>query len=156
VTRDPDIEFMHRAIELALEAEREGNLPIGALLTLDGEVVATGASTLVQPVFDPGGHAETNAVRSADPAIWQRAGELTCYTTLEPCIMCFGTLVLHSVGRIVFGAHDEAGGARFIRDHLPPFYDTHSVPTWQGPLLPEECDPLYERARRRFEALFEA
>jgi tRNA(adenine34) deaminase len=150
-----DLEFLQRAVELALEAEANGNLPIGALLILDGETVAEGASTLLQPTFDPGGHAEINAVRSADPAIWERAAEVTCYTTLEPCIMCFGTLVLHGVGRIVFGAHDVRGGARFLRNHLPPFYDDHPTPTWDGPLLPVVCDPLYERADARFEELFD-
>lgn len=151
MTRETDIEFLQRAVDLALAAESEGNLPIGALLTLDDEIVAEGSSTLLLPRFDPGGHAETNAVRQVEPRLWRRAAEMTCYTTLEPCIMCFGTLVLHGVGRIVFGATDVRGGARFIRQHLPPFYDDHPQPRWIGPLLSDVCDPLYERADPMFE-----
>lgn len=148
-----DGEYMERAITLALQAEAEGNLPVGALLVLDDQVIAEGASQLLVPTYNPGGHAEMRAIGEVDVALWPRALEMTCYTTLEPCLMCFGALLLHGVGRVVFGSLDVLGGASPILDHLPPYYETAHVPEWVGPLMPEQCDPLYERADELFRNL---
>lgn len=145
--------WMQRAIELALASEREGNLPVGAVVTLDGEAVGEGYSAVLEPEYNPGRHAEVVALRDVDNELWPRAGEMTCYTTLEPCVMCAGTLLLHGIGRVVFGARDRLGGAECILDHLPPYYDEGGVYDWEGPLLPDECDPLYERAHEAFEQL---
>ena len=150
---DADVEFMHRAIELALASEQEGNLPVGAVITLDGDIIGRGYSAVVEPTYTPGRHAEIMALEDVDDALWPRAGEMTCYTTLEPCVMCAGTLLLHGIGRVVFGAVDQLGGAGCILDHLPPYYDEGGVYSWEGPLLPDECDPLYRRVDAAFEAL---
>ena len=75
---------------------------------------------------------------------------MTCYTTLEPCVMCFGALLLHGVGRVVFGAYDTLGGAGTLLQHLPPYYEDARVFEWEGPLMPEVCDPLYARADELF------
>lgn len=145
---------MDRAIDLALQAEHSGSLPIGAVIVLDGEIIAEGASAIITPHYHPGRHAETEALTKVDVALWKRAGEMTCYTTLEPCVMCYGALLLHGVGRIVFGANDPEGGASAILGNLPPFYgDKTRLPEWLGPVLPEQCDPLYVRARKVFEAI---
>ena len=145
-----DIEFMNRAVELALEAEQEGNLPIGALLVLDGAVIGEGKSELLSPTYMPGNHAEILALRQVDPYIWPRAQEITCYTTLEPCVMCFGTLLLHGIGRVVFGATDVLGGGGPLLEHLPRYYETAPVFSWEGPLMSDVCDPLYHRADAAF------
>ena len=143
---------LERAVALALAAERAGNLPVGAVLARGATVVAEAGNTLLVPRYDPGGHAETTALRRVPAGAWSEPGALTCYTTLEPCVMCMGALLLHGVRRVVFGAFDPAGGARFVLPHLPPYYAPGTL-AWVGPALPEVCDPLYHRTRARFETL---
>ncbi len=144
---------LERAVELALQSERAGNLPVGALLTLDGAIIAEGTSSVLSPLYDPGAHAEKNALAAVDKALWPRAREMTCYSTLEPCVMCMGALLLHGVGRVVFGANDVDGGAGRMLPHLPPYYAGREIFEWVGPLLPEVCDPLYRRVDARFAKL---
>lgn len=145
-----DEEMMSRAIALAIEAEREGNVPVGAVLVLDQAVIGEGKSTVLEPLYDPGRHAEIEAIARVEKSLWPRAREMTCYTTLEPCVMCAGTLLLHGVGRVVFGARDVLGGAGEMLHHLPPYYDGGGVYRWEGPVDPERCDPLYRRADALF------
>lgn len=144
---------MKRAIELARQGELDGNVPVGAVIVLDGEIIAEGNSRLLEPEYHPGRHAECEALRAVPVELWPRAGEMTCYSTLEPCVMCAGTLLLHGVGRVVFGAVDKLGGAGGILNHLPPYYDEGGVYRWDGPLMPAECDPLYARADEIFAEL---
>ena len=148
-----DLDFMRRAVELALDAESKGNLPIGALIVVEGDIVAEGQSELLAPRYSPGRHAEMRALSAVDDALWPVARTMTCYTTLEPCVMCFGALLLHGVGRVVFGARDVLGGGGTLLDHLPPYYETAPVFAWEGPILPQVCDPLYQRADDMFAAL---
>ena len=146
--------FIERAVALALEAEERGDIPVGCVITLDGEVVVEAGNRLLSEGYQPRRHAEQEALASVPIALWPRAKEMTCYTTLEPCLMCFGSLLLCGVGRVVFGALDVKGGARFVFDSLPPFYaDGRGVPVWVGPVLPEACDPLYQRVDARFRTL---
>lgn len=149
-----DINYLHRAVGLALEAERVGNLPIGAVITLDNEVIAEAGNALLVPHYHPGRHAEIEALRRVPESLWPLAREMTCYTTLEPCVMCMGTLLLHGVGRVVFGAQDREGGGGQMLSRLPIYYaGGDCTPLWVGPLLPEVCDPLYERVNLLFDAL---
>ena len=105
-----ELPYLERAIELALSAEQQGNLPIGAVVTLDGKILGEGSNRMASPQYNPGRHAEIEALRAVRPEAWERAAEMTCYSTLEPCVMCTGTLLLHGVGRVVFGASDVGGG----------------------------------------------
>ena len=89
-----ELPFLERAIALALAAEKKGNLPIGAVIVLDGEIIGEGGNRIASPQYDPGRHAEIEAIRSVPLEAWPRAWEITCYSTLEPCIMCTGTLLL--------------------------------------------------------------
>ncbi len=143
--------FMERAIELARVSEREGNPPVGAVVVLDGGIVAEGRSMPFEPVYDPGRHAEIVALEGVSTPLWSRAEEMTCYTTLEPCVMCAGTLLLHRIGRVVFGARDERGGAGETLEHLPAYYDEAPVYEWEGPVMPGACRPLAERVEEMFE-----
>ena len=146
-----ELPFLERAIALALAAEKKGNLPIGAVIVLDGEIIGEGGNRIASPQYDPGRHAEIEAIRSVPLEAWPRAWEITCYSTLEPCIMCTGTLLLHGVGRVVFGASDVGGDGGAILTHLPAFFDGGAgVPEWVGPVLEESCNPLFERARALF------
>lgn len=153
MSRRTDKKFMRRAIALATAAEEAGNIPVGAVIVLDAEVVAEGQSTVLRPEYHPGRHAEVEALRRVDTGLWPRAREMTCYSTLEPCVMCAGALLLHGVGRVVFGADDTLGGASSILEHLPAYYDEGGVFDWIGPLMPRECDLLYRRADELFESL---
>lgn len=158
-----DAKFMHRAIGFALLAEREGNLPVGAVITLHGEVVAEGRSTIWVPKFEATRHAEMEAIRAVPTNLWGSSEEMNLYTTLEPCLMCFGSILLHGIGRVVFGSSDSYGGASSVLPHLPPYFQERFENTeWLGPIMPSECDPLHERllgleeGRRRDEGMFEA
>jgi tRNA(adenine34) deaminase len=71
---------------------------------------------------------------------------MTLYTTLEPCLMCMGAILIHRIGRVVFGAKDKHGGAMCIAGHMPVAFETLLQSTkWEGPALPEECDVLSKR-----------
>jgi tRNA(adenine34) deaminase len=149
-----DTEFMFRALQVALAAEARGNLPVGAVITLDDVIVAEAGSSILVPVYHPGRHAETEALRAVPVELWARSRDMTCYTTLEPCVMCFGALLLHGVGRVVFGAEDKKGGARTVLAHLPEYYaDGVGTPQWVGPVMAQACDQLYFRAAARFDQL---
>lgn len=149
-----DNEYISRAIRLALDAESRGNLPVGAVITLDEIVIAEAGSSILTPIYHPGRHAETEALRQVPSELWPRSREMTCYTTLEPCVMCFGALLLHGVGRVVYGAEDSEGGATAVLGHLPRYYAGGvGVPEWVGPVAPGECDELYMRVGERFERL---
>jgi tRNA(adenine34) deaminase len=151
-----DAALLARAVELALANEARGGLPVGAVIALDGQIIAEGASEVPGPPYHPGRHAEMQALARVEVGLWPRACEMTVVTTLEPCLMCYGACLLHGIGRIVFGALDERGGARFIRPHLPPYYATGEGPggpAWIGPLDPATCKPLYRRTDAAFAKL---
>jgi tRNA(adenine34) deaminase len=151
---DEDLEHLRRAVELALEAERAGNLPIGAVITLEGRVIAEAGNSILVPHYHPGRHAEMEALRRVPVELWPRSREMTLYTTLEPCLMCMGASVLHGLGRIRFGALDSEGGAGEILARLPVYYaEGVAVPQLSGPLLPDVCDALYQRVNARFDRL---
>jgi tRNA(adenine34) deaminase len=149
-----DIKHLHRAVQLALEAERVGNLPIGAVIALKGEMIAEAGNSILVPFYHPGRHAEMEALARVPAELWPRSREMTCYTTLEPCLMCMGAMVLHGMGRVRFGALDREGGAGEMLSHLPVYYAGGGpVPQLVGPLLPDICDALYERVIARFDDL---
>jgi tRNA(adenine34) deaminase len=151
---DLDLEYVDRAVRLALEAEKLGNLPVGAVIALGGEVIAEAGNSVLLPHYHPGRHAETQALGRVPAGLWPRCREMTCYTTLEPCVMCMGAILLHGVGRVVFGAVDVDGGAGVMLSRLPEYYAGGAgVPAWVGPALSDVCDPLYDRIRERFDKL---
>ena len=141
-----DIALLREAINLAEEAERQGNLPIGAVIALDGEVIARGKNSIWQPSLELTRHAEMEALHSVPPHLWPRSRDMTLLTTLEPCLMCAGAILLHHLGRLVFGSTDPWGGVTSCQDTLPTYFrDEFSLVQWTGPALPSECDPLYAR-----------
>ncbi|HVF92197.1 MAG TPA: nucleoside deaminase [Blastocatellia bacterium] len=149
-----DLEYVNRAVRLATEAELQGNLPIGAVIALEGEVIAEAGNSVLSPQYHPGRHAEMEALARVPASLWPRCREMTCYTTLEPCVMCMGAILLHGIGRVVFGAADVDGGAGVMLSRLPAYYANGAgVPVWIGPVIPEVCDPLYDRVRERFDKL---
>lgn len=144
---DGDARFLRAAVRLALAAEAEGNLPIGCVVTLYGRVIAEGRSRIWEPVFDATRHAEIEALRAVPRELFERSRDMTLYTTLEPCMMCAGAIYLHRIGRVVFGAKDDYGGLPVHEVELPRYFAKRRSQTrWEGPALPEECDPLFARA----------
>ena len=103
--------WMQRALELAHRAEAKGEVPVGAVLVRDEQVIGEGWN---QPITasDPTGHAEIIALRAAATNISNyRILNSTLYVTLEPCSMCAGALIHARVKRVVYGASDPKGGA---------------------------------------------
>ncbi|MBT3322828.1 MAG: nucleoside deaminase [Anaerolineae bacterium] len=141
-----DKSYLRRAIELAEDARRAGNLPIGALIVLDGKIIARGKNSIWRPVYRPGQHAEIETLAAVPIELWDRASEMTLYTTLEPCLMCLGTVLVHRIGRVVFGSIDIHGGATSVFGKMPgAFEDLLHNSEWIGPALPDECDQLSKR-----------
>ncbi len=105
-----DVQWMTRALELAESAASRGEVPVGAVLTKDQEIVAEGHNLTVT-CNDPTAHAEVVVIREAAQKLgdWRLTG-CTLYVTLEPCAMCSGALVLSRVRRLVFGAWDPKAG----------------------------------------------
>ncbi|MGE0452737.1 MAG: tRNA adenosine(34) deaminase TadA [Vicinamibacteria bacterium] len=109
----PDERFMRQALDEARQALHLGEVPIGAVLVQDGEVIASGFNQPLRAV-DPTAHAEIVALRRAARALGNyRLGGTTLYVTLEPCLMCAGALLHARVERVVYGASEpKFGGAR--------------------------------------------
>lgn len=101
-----DVAFMRRALELAQRAAGEGEVPVGALVVSDGQVVGEGWNRPIGSC-DPTAHAEIEAMRAAARALGNyRLTGATVYVTLEPCDMCFGAMFHARVARVVYGATD--------------------------------------------------
>lgn len=148
-----DHDFMLQTIKLAKTAQKAGNLPIGALIVIKNEMIAEGQNRLWYPAPNPGRHAEIDALAGVDSSLWERAREMTLYTTLEPCMMCLSTILLHHIGRVVYGANDPRGGALCVVGHMPPSFETFFKQLHiEGPALPEECDPLFDQMVAMIEA----
>jgi len=103
--------FMNRAIELAREAQAAGEVPVGALIVRDGEILAEGFNRPIS-TRDPTAHAEMVALRAAAARVDNyRLTGTTLYVTLEPCAMCAGAMVHARVARLVYAASDPRAGA---------------------------------------------
>lgn len=106
-----DVQFMGRALALARQAECNGEVPVGALVVLDGAIVGEGFNSSIS-TNDPTAHAECVALRNACERLGNyRIVGATLYVTLEPCLMCVGALVHARVMRLVFGASEPKSGA---------------------------------------------
>ena len=106
-----DSKFMRLAIALAKQAEKEGEVRVGAILVRYNEIVASGYNKVIKK-NDPTAHAEMEALRSAGSVLKNyRLKGLTLYVTLEPCPMCAGAIIHSRVERVVFGAFDKRTGA---------------------------------------------
>jgi tRNA(adenine34) deaminase len=106
-----DHDYMWLALAQAQEARAAGEVPVGAVVVKDGEVIATGFN---QPIsrHDPTHHAEIAALRAAATAVGNyRLPGCTLYVTLEPCVMCAGAMMHARIARVVFGARDPKTGA---------------------------------------------
>ena len=106
-----DADFMQAALEQAAEAADAGEVPVGAVVAIGGNIIASGQNRSLRDA-DPCAHAEIVALRAAGAETANyRLPDATLYVTLEPCAMCLGAAVLARVTRVVFGAYDPKSGA---------------------------------------------
>jgi tRNA(adenine34) deaminase len=125
-----DIGYMRRALELARRAQAEGEVPIGAVVVLQDEVIGEGWNRPIA-ANDPTAHAEIQALRSAAASRKNyRLTGATLYVTLEPCDMCVGAMFHARIARAVFGAADPK--KQILKNNL----------RLEGGLLAEECGAL--------------
>ena len=138
-----DLKFMQRAFELAQRAEGEGEVPIGAVVVRDGEIIGEGWN---QPIgtHDPSAHAEIIALRDAGARMGNyRLPDSTLYVTLEPCPMCAGAIVHARVKRVVFAAQDPKGGAAgSVFDLLPSDQRFNHRTEVASGVMEQECSSL--------------
>lgn len=134
-----DTFWMQHALELAHRAESEGEVPVGAIVVYEDQVIGEGWN---RPIIDsdPTAHAEIMALRSAAKKIDNyRLLDTTLYVTLEPCIMCTGAIIHSRVKRVVYGAFDpKAGAAQSAFTILGTDSLNHRVDVTHG-ILAEEC-----------------
>jgi len=149
---DLDIFWMQHALGLAKRAESEGEVPVGAVVVLEEQVIGEGWN---RPIIDndPTAHAEIMALRIAAKKINNyRLLESTLYVTLEPCIMCTGAIIHSRVKRVVYGAFDpKAGAEQSAFNILGTDCLNHKVDIAHG-VLAEECGQLltdFFRKRRK-------
>lgn len=146
-----DARWMGVALELARAAAAAGEVPVGAVLVVDGRLVAS-AGNLRESARDPTAHAELLVIRRAARTLgrWRVGG--TLYVTLEPCTMCAGALVLARVDRLVYGARDpKAGAVRSLYGVADDARLNHRMALAEG-VRAEEASALlrdFFRARRR-------
>lgn len=141
--------WMRRALELAREGESEGEVPVGALVVLNGREIGAAYNRPASAV-DPTAHAEILALRqaAAEVANYRLCGA-TLYVTLEPCVMCAGAIVHARIARLVFGARDiRFGGVRSKFRLADSELLNHRVSITEG-ILGAECAALLEEFFRR-------
>jgi tRNA(adenine34) deaminase len=136
---------MRRAIELARRAAEEGEVPVGAVVTVDGAIVGEGWNRPIK-ASDPSAHAEIQALRAASARLANyRLLDATLYVTLEPCPMCVGAMFHARVRRVVFGANDpKTGAAGSVIDLFAEERLNHHASV-EGGLLAEECGELLKK-----------
>lgn len=136
-----DHEFMHIALKEAKKALDNGDYPIGAVLVINEELVATHKNS-VYSEENWISHAETNIIRDNSSrikkAIKNDKAKVELYTTLEPCLMCLGSAILHRISRIIYACPDPHGGAKSLDvSKLSDWYNK-KWPTIEGNLLKDE------------------
>ena len=137
--------YMRRALELAALAQQQGEVPVGAVVVLKGQIIGEGFNSPIATA-DPTAHAEVQALRASAKHLGNyRLGGVTIYATLEPCIMCAGAIVHSRVKRLVFGARDlRFGGVRSKFCLADSELLNHQVEVVEG-VLGAECTELLQR-----------
>lgn len=130
--------YMKKALCEADLASQEGEVPVGAIIVKDGEIIATGRNNREQ-TNDATGHAEIVAIREACRALggWHLES-CTLYVTLEPCPMCMGAIINARVGKVVFGAKDSKAGACGSVLNMCSYPLNHK-PVVESGFMKEEC-----------------
>lgn len=149
--------WMRRAIDLAMQAQAKGEIPVGAVLVADNKVIAEGFNHPITD-HDPTAHAEIIALRQGGRQLQNyRLLNTTLYVTLEPCVMCAGAMVHSRIQRLVYGASDmKTGAAGSLMDILRHPGMNHQIDIIGG-VLAEECSTMlsafFKQRREQHKAL---
>lgn len=151
VDRSRDRDFMREALTLAAQGAAMGEVPVGAVLVQNGEIVGRGFNCPISG-SDPSAHAEMVAIRNAAQSVQNyRLPGSTLYVTLEPCSMCAGLIVHSRIARVVFGALEpKAGIVQSQGQFFAQGFLNHRVVV-EGGMLAEECSTIlseFFKARR--------
>lgn len=134
--------FMNEALQEAKHAFEQGEVPVGAVIVRNNEIIAR-ASNKIITLKDPTAHAEVIAIREAAKSLgYERLIDCDLYVTLEPCAMCAGAISLARVRRVVFGAPDPKGGGVL---HGAKFFEQktcHHRPYVESGVLMQDCGHL--------------
>jgi len=146
-----DVDYLQAAIELAKAAQAAGEVPVGAVIVRDGEIIATGRNRVITD-HDPTAHAEIVALRAAGIALGNyRLERCDLYCTLEPCAMCAGAILHARIRRLVYAASDpKAGACGSVLGVMNHPQLNHRAEVVSG-LLAEECGMMlttFFRSRR--------
>jgi len=133
---------MQRAIELAQHAESLDEVPVGAVIVKDDQIIAEGFNSPITQT-DPTAHAEIIALRNAAKYLGNyRLVNTTLYVTLEPCLMCVGAIIHARISEVIFGANEPKTGAAGSSFDLLSSDKHNHRPKVQGGVLAEECSRL--------------
>lgn len=146
---DKDYQYMQEALKLAELALQQGEVPVGAIIVYNGEIIGQGFNSPISK-NDPTAHAEILALRAAGQKLQNyRLPDTTMYVTLEPCMMCFGAMLHARIKQVVFGAADPKTGALGGYINLSNSLWNHCI-EYRGGILSSECgDLLKEFFKRR-------
>lgn len=140
--RKQDPNWMHLAFDEALNAKRQGEVPVGAVLVIDNQLIAKSGNQVIKQ-NDPTAHAETVVIRQAAEILGQVHLVNAClYVTLEPCTMCAGAISLARIKNLYYGSYDAKGGGV---DHGSRFFDQktcHHKPQVYSGIMEKECETL--------------
>jgi tRNA(adenine34) deaminase len=139
---EADLQFMQRAIELAQYAQTQNEVPVGAVLVLDQQIIGEGWNQVISQ-HDPSAHAEIMALREAGKSIQNyRLLNTTLYVTLEPCAMCASALVHARIQNLVFAAPDPKTGAVMSCLNLLSLPHLNHQISWQSGLCAATCSTM--------------
>lgn len=153
MNQDDDLHWMEHALQLAQRAADAGEVPVGAVVVLNGAIIGEGWN---QPIsgHDPTAHAEIMALReaAAKMANYRLAGA-TLYVTIEPCTMCAGAIIHARVKRVVFGASEPKAGAVISNALMFDQSWMNHWPEYTGGVMAEQCSDAISAffRQRRFE-----
>lgn len=156
MTQQTDERYMARAIELANKAESIGEIPVGAVVVYQDEIVGEGYNLSINN-HDPSAHAEMVAIRQAGKTLKNyRLKDCTLYVTLEPCPMCAGLLVHSRIGRLVYAATDQkTGAAGSVLNLVQHDNLNHQVEVTSG-ILADKCSHMlsafFKKRRKEIKA----
>jgi tRNA(adenine34) deaminase len=144
VPLEKDKHFMKAALNSAKKAWKNGEVPVGAVLVKNGEIISTGQNSPITS-NDPTAHAEIIALREGSEKLKNyRLIDTTLYVTIEPCTMCMGAIIHARIKKLVFGAFDpRAGAAGSLFDFTVENKFNHKVEVNSG-ILESECRELVQ------------
>jgi tRNA(adenine34) deaminase len=134
--------YMKAALREAKKAKDINEVPIGAVIVLDGKIIARGHNKR-ESTNDPTTHAEIIAIRKASKKLnnW-RLVNCEIYVTIEPCLMCMGAIINSRISSVIYGANDAKGGAITSSLNINEVRNLNHYPLIRGPVLEDECKAI--------------